>query len=327
MNPNVAVPLWVWGVFMAGLLALLMIDLIAFSRSEVSLSTRRAAKWVGIWVALAAVFGIGMYFVQGPTSAAEFATGYVVEWALSVDNMFVFALVFSYFRLPAEHQHRVLFWGILGALVFRLAFIFLGAVLLSRFDWIIFVFGAFLVVTGIKMAISHGVPDVDPEDNVVLKLVRKLVPMSSTYDGDKFFVRNAGKLYATPMLAVLIAVETTDIVFAVDSIPAIFGVTKDPFIVFTSNAFAILGLRSLYFLLVGMIDKFKYLSMGLAAVLVFIGAKMLLERYVHVPILVSLGVIALLLGSAVVASLMSKDEPPESVSELLPPAPPPPLSD
>ncbi len=240
---------------------------------------------------------------SGRSPGVEFLTGYLIEKSLSIDNIFVIALIFAYFTVPDQYQHRVLFWGILGALVMRAAFILAGAALLERFHWIIYLFGAFLVLTGIKMAFTpeHGL---EPEKNPVVRLVRRLMPVTSDYHGANFFVREDGRLAATPLFLVLLMVEFTDLVFAVDSIPAIFAVTRDPFLVYTSNVFAILGLRSLYFLLAGVMHKFHYLKLGLAAILVFVGVKMALVDWVKIPSGVSLGVIATILGIAIAASLL-----------------------
>jgi tellurite resistance protein TerC len=304
-----------WIGFTAFVLGVLALDLGVFHRKAHVVGAREAATWSVVWVTLAAIFGVGVYFTMGAQSALEFAAGYLVEEALSVDNLFVFLLLFSYFRVPAELQHRVLFWGILGALVMRAIMIVAGAALIHQFHWIIYVFGAFLVITGARMA-TGGATDVDPEHNPALKLVRRLVPVTRQFREQRFFVRDRDprqgreRWFATPLFVVLVLVETTDLVFAVDSIPAIFGVTQDPFIVYTSNVFAILGLRSLFFLLHGMITKFHLLRFGLAAVLVFVGVKMLISGKWNIPIGVSLVVIALLLGASIVASLL-RPAPPE----------------
>ena len=300
---------WLWVGFSAFILTMLALDLGVVNRKAHRVSTKEAGAWTVAWVSLAVIFGLGIYRFMGRQSALEFAAGYLVEEALSVDNLFVFILIFSYFRVPASLQHRVLFWGIFGALLMRGVMIAAGAILLDRFHWIIYVFGAFLVFTGIRMA-THDEADIEPESNPVLRLVRRLVPVTKRYHGQHFFVREPSgpegvvRLVATPLFIVLVLVETTDLVFAVDSIPAVFGVTRDPFIVYTSNVFAILGLRSLYFLLAGIIEKFHYLRLGLAVVLVFVGAKMLLSTVFPVPITLSLGVIAGVLVVSVVASLM-----------------------
>ena len=296
---------WQWVGFNAFVLAMLALDLFVLHKKPHAVRFKEAAVWAVVWVALALVFGAGVWYFEGPEVGLQFLTGYLIEEALSVDNIFVFVLVFSYFRVPAQYQHRVLFWGVIGALLMRGAMIAVGAALIARFHWIIYIFGAFLVITGIRMAF-HDEADIEPESNPVLKLVRRLVPITPHYDGQKFFTREAGtrRLFATPLLVVLVIIETTDLVFALDSIPAIFAVTRDPFIVYTSNIFAILGLRTMYFLLAGIIHRFHYLKIGLSAVLVFIGAKMLLESWIHIPIGISLGIVALVLGSSVVASLV-----------------------
>jgi len=263
---------------------------------------REASIWSAVWIGLALLFNLGIWHYLGPQKGVEFLTGYLIEKSLSVDNIFVFALIFGYFAVPQEYQHRVLFWGILGALVMRAIFIAAGAALLASFHWIIYVFGAFLIVTGIKMVLTPA-KGLEPEKNPVVRLVRRLFPVSDRYHGQRFFVRDRGILTATPLFVVLALVETTDLIFAVDSIPAIFAVTSDPFIVYTSNVFAILGLRSLYFLLAGVMSKFEYLKLGLAAILVFVGTKMAIIDLYKIPSTVSLGVVAAILAVAVVASL------------------------
>ncbi len=299
--------IWVWVGFNVFVLAMLAVDLLVFHRHAHEVRLREAAAWSLVWVALALVFGAGMYWRMGPQAGLEFFAGYLIEKALSVDNIFVFVLIFSYFRVPPRYQHRVLFWGILGALIMRGAMIAAGAYLIEQFHWIIYVFGAFLVFTGIRMA-TQTEHDIEPESNPVIRLVKRLVPVTNVYHGQSFFVREqvGGRMrrVATPLFVVLVLVETTDLIFAVDSIPAIFAITRDPFIVYTSNIFAILGLRALYFLLAGIIHKFHFLKLGLSAVLVFVGAKMLLVDIYPVPVGVSLGVIALLLGAPVGASLL-----------------------
>jgi tellurite resistance protein TerC len=294
--------LWPWVGFTAFVLVMLALDLGVFHRKAHAVSIREATAWSAVWVTLAMIFNLGLYWFQGSEPALQFFTGYLIEKSLSVDNIFVFALIFGYFAVPAVDQHRVLFWGILGALVMRAAFILAGSALLAQFHWIIYIFGAFLIVTGIRMA-RHQEMEIHPEDNPLLKLVRRLIPVSRQYHGHHFFVREAGRWMATPLFLVLVLLESTDLVFAVDSIPAIFAVTEDPFIVYTSNIFAILGLRSLYFLLAGVMDKFVYLKLGLSAVLVFVGIKMLLTEFYKIPSLVSLAVIATILTVSVVASL------------------------
>ncbi len=282
---------------------MLAVDLGIFHRKAHTVSVKEAAIWSAVWISLSLLFNLGLYFWLGSEVALQFFTGYVIEKSLSVDNIFVFVLIFSAFAVPAVYQHRVLFWGILGALVMRGALIVAGAALLEQFHWIIYVFGAFLIFTGIRMAL-HRDEEMHPENNPLLKILRRRLPVTATYEGDHFWVRRAGKLMITPLLLVLVLVESTDLIFAVDSIPAIFAVTTDPFIVYTSNVFAILGLRSLYFLLAGVIDKFHYLKLGLAAVLTFVGVKMVLVDIYHIPTPVSLAVIVGLLTIAVVASLV-----------------------
>ena len=303
-------PWWMWAAFTVFVLGVLALDLGVFHRKAHSVTAKEAGIWTAVWVSMAVVFGVGVGLTMGRQAALEFAAGYLVEEALSVDNLFVFILIFTYFRVPEELRHRVLFWGIIGALVMRGAMIGAGAVLINRFHWIIYLFGAFLVYTGVKMAVQ-GEGEIDPEHNPVLRLVRRVTPVTRGYRGQHFFVReavagagSAVRWVATPLFVVLVLVETTDLVFAVDSIPAIFGVTRDPFLVYTSNVFAILGLRSLFFLLSGVIAKFHFLRFGLAAVLAFVGLKMLASSYYPIPIGISLGVIALLLGGSVVASLL-----------------------
>jgi len=294
--------LWLWAGFNLFVLGMLAVDLGIFHRQAHAVSMREAGTWSAVWIALALIFNLGVWKFLGPQPGVEFLTGYLIEKSLSIDNIFVIALLFAYFKVPGEYQHRVLFWGILGALVMRAAFILAGAALLDRFHWIIYLFGGFLVLTGIKMAFApeHGV---EPERNPVVRLVRRLMPVTAEFRGASFFVRAGGRRAATPLFLVLVMVEFTDLVFAVDSIPAIFAVTRDPFLVYTSNVFAILGLRSLYFLLAGVMHKFEYLKLGLAAILVFVGAKMALVDWVKVPTVLSLGVIAAILALAVAASL------------------------
>jgi tellurite resistance protein TerC len=294
--------LTLWVAFNALVLVLLFLDLLVFHRKAHAVGTREAAGWTVFWIALALLFNAGVYWFMGPEKGLEFLTGYLIEKALSVDNIFVFVMVFAYFNVPAKYQHRVLFWGILGALIMRGAMIGAGAYLIQRFDWVLYIFGGFLVITGIRMAF-HRERDIEPEANPVIRLVRRLVPITSEYHGQKFFVRTTG-LMATPLFVVLVFVETTDLIFALDSIPAIFAITTDPFIVYTSNVFAILGLRALYFLLASVIHRFHYLQIGLSAVLVFVGTKMLIEDFVHIPIGLSLAIVAAVLTTSVGASLL-----------------------
>jgi tellurite resistance protein TerC len=299
--------LWPWVGFNVFVLAMLALDLFVFHREAHEVRLKEAAGWSIFWVALALLFNVGLYYVRGADDGLAFLTGYLIEKALSVDNIFVFVLVFSYFDVPPRYQHRVLFWGILGALVMRGAMIGAGALLIARFHWIIYVFGAFLVITGIRMA-TQTERAIEPESNPVIRLVRRFIPVSNAYQGQRFFTRQeiGGRMrrVATPLFIVLVLVETTDLIFALDSIPAIFAVTTDPFLVYTSNVFAILGLRALYFLLAGVIHRFHYLKLALSLVLVFVGAKMLLTDVYHVPIAISLGVIAVLLATSIVASLL-----------------------
>ncbi len=297
-----------WVAFSVVVAAMLALDLGVFHRKAHSVSPREASIWSLVWVTLAGAFALTLWYLDGHQTAIEFATGYVVELALSVDNLFVFLLLFSYFAVPDALQHRVLFWGIIGALVMRAAMIGAGAVLLDQFHWIIYVFGAFLVFTGLKMVKEDG-DEMEPEKNPVLKLLRRFVPVCDHFVGDRFFLRtawgpsNAVHTVATPLFVVLVLVETTDLVFAVDSIPAVFGVTRDPFIVYTSNVFAILGLRSMYFMLAAVVHRFWLLKPALALVLMFVGLKMLLSSVYHMPTWVSLVVIIGVLVGAVVLSL------------------------
>ena len=303
------VGIWAWVGFVVLIMFLLALDLFVFHREAHEVSFREATKFSIFWISLGLAFGVVVYFWLGAQAGGEYLAGYLIEKSLSVDNIFVFALIFTYFGVPSKYQHRVLFWGILGALVFRALFIAGGAALLERFHFTIYIFGAFLVLTGIRMAL-HRDEEMHPEKNPVLGLFRRVVPMTSEYHGQKFTVLEAGKRVATPLMAVLVLIETSDILFAVDSIPAIFAITDDPFIVFTSNAFAILGLRALYFMLAGMINRFIYLKIGLAVVLVYVGVKMLVSSWFHIPIWASLGFIALAITVSIVASLRStKDAP------------------
>ena len=301
--------LWLWVGFNAFILMMLALDLGVFHRKAHVVSIKESLTWTGIWVTMALIFNAGIYHFMGSDKALEFFTGYVIEKSLSVDNVFVIALLFSYFAVPTLYQHKVLFWGILGALVMRAAMIALGAKLITEFAWIIYVFGVFLILTGIKMIVKND-EEIHPERNPVVRLFKRLMPVTADYRADKFFVREKGILMATPLFVVLILVEFTDLIFAVDSIPAIFAVTKDPFIVYTSNVFAILGLRSLYFALSGVLDKFHYLKVGLGVVLSFVGVKMLLAHSTwKIDTLVSLGVIVAILTASVVASLVWPKKP------------------
>jgi tellurite resistance protein TerC len=281
---------------------MLVLDLGVFHRNTHTVKYREALGWSAVWIALAAIFAVVIYFWHGRTPSLEFVTGYVIELSLSVDNLFVFLLIFRYFQVPPGHQHKVLFWGILGALIMRAVFIAAGVGLIHRFHWIVYVFGAFLVYSGIKL-FRQGEAEIHPEKNPVLRLFRRWVPVTKDYEGDKFFVRRTG-LFATPLLVVLVVVETTDLLFAVDSIPAILAITRDAFIVYTSNVFAILGLRSMYFALAGMMEMFRYLHYGLSVVLMFVGTKMMLSHYYEIPTAVALGAVAGILLLSVVVSVL-----------------------
>src|SRR5680860_34030 len=303
---------WLWIGFNIFVLGMLAVDLGVFNRKAHVISVKEAARWTVVVVICALIFNAGIFWLEGSTRGLELTAGYLVELALSVDNIFVFILIFAYFKVPPMYQHRVLFWGIFGALVMRGAMIAGGAFLIDRFHWVIYIFGAFLVFTGIRMALQDEM-DIEPEANPVLIIVRKFFPISPSYDGQKFYttitVGGVAKRAVTPLLLVLLLVETTDLIFAVDSIPAVFAVTDDPFLVYTSNVFAILGLRSMYFLLSGVIDKFHYLQLGLSTVLVFIGLKMLVTYFdIHIPIALSLGVVASVLAISIGASLLFPKE-------------------
>jgi tellurite resistance protein TerC len=293
-----------WAGFIAFVIAMLAIDLGVFHRKAHEVSLKEAALWSAVWVTLSILFNIGVYVWFGGERALEFTTGYLIEKALSVDNVFVFVVVFSSFGIPALYHHRVLFWGVLGALVMRALFIWVGGAFIQRFHWAIYVFGGILAFTGVKLLIQRN-EEIHPEKNVVVRAFARLIPVVHDHAGGKFTILRDGRRFATPLLLALVAVEVTDLIFAVDSIPAIFAITTDPFIVFTSNIFAILGLRSLYFLLAGVIDKFRYLKVGLSIVLIFVGAKMLLTDVYKLPIAVSLAVIAGILGVSIVASLVN----------------------
>lgn len=298
-----ATNIWFWVGFIAFVLAMLALDLGVFHRKAHVVKPSEAGIWVAVWVSLALLFAAGLWYFEDSATALTFLTGYVIEESLSVDNLFVMVVIFEYFAVPAICQHRVLFYGILGALIMRGLFIGIGALLLARFEWILYVFGAMLLVTGIRMMFKHD-EEFDGDNNRVVRLVRRFIPMTPEYHGKHFFTMQNGKRVATPLLLVLILVEFTDLIFAVDSIPAIFGITRDPFLVFTSNIFAILGLRSMYFLLAAVVEKFYLLKYGLAIILSFIGLKMLGERWFHINILVSLAVVVLTLALSIVASLV-----------------------
>lgn len=314
-------PLWAWGGFLLFIVAMLALDLGVFRRKSHAISMKEALWWCVVWFLLAMAFNVLVYFWQGRQPALEFFTGYLIEICLSIDNVFVFILLFQFFRVPPEHQHGVLFWGIIGAVVMRAVFIAAGIALISRFEALIWILGAFLLYTGIKMALP-GDDDPDPDKNFAVRLCRRVFPITKDYVGGKFFTRVDGRRFATPLLIVLVAIETTDVIFAVDSIPAILGITQNGFIVFTSNIFAILGLRSLYFALAGTMQLFRFLKLGLAVILMFIGVKMVLTwpwlistlaqiglpfdptKKFHLPITVSLGVIGGVLTISILASLL-----------------------
>ena len=310
---------WLWVGFSVFILTMLSLDLGLFNRKAHTIKYREAWIWSGVWVTLAGIFAALVFHYQGKQRGLEFVTGYLIELSLSVDNLFVFLLIFSYFKVPAKVQHRVLFWGVMGALVMRLTMIFIGAALIQRFHWIIYIFGAFLVYTGIKMFRQEEV-EIHPDQNPIVRLVTRFLPISKQYDEEKFFTVQNGKRIGTLLLLVLIVVEVTDLVFAVDSIPAIFAITRNTFIVYTSNVFAILGLRSMYFLLAGVVEKFRYLRYGLAIVLTFIGIKMLIVAIgFHIPIWFSLAFVATVLLGSVAASLLFPASEDSKIEVDLPP--------
>ena len=295
---------WTWWIgFHVLILILVALDLGVLHRKSHVISIREALLWSMGWIFISLMFNVGVYFWFGYDSALEFLTGYLIEKSLSVDNIFVFAIVFNYFGVPLKYQHKVLYWGIIGALVMRGALIALGTALISNFHWVIYIFGAFLVYTGIKMAIQKGV-SVHPERNPIVNLAKKIMPISKDYDGNKFVVNIDGKKFFTPLIVVLMVVEVTDLAFAVDSIPAIFAITHDSFIVYTSNVFAILGLRALYFALSGILELFHYLKYGLGMVLSFVGTKMLISEIYDIPIMIALGVVAAILTISIVVSIL-----------------------
>jgi tellurite resistance protein TerC len=297
--------IFLWVVFNVFLLGMLTLDLGVFHRKIHVIKIKEAMVWSGIWIILALLFNLGIYFWRGPETALEFLTGYLIEKSLSVDNIFVFLLIFSYFNVPSLYQHKVLFWGILGALIMRAVFIATGITLIEKFHWVIYIFGFFLILTGIKMALQKD-KKIHPERNLILRLFRRWVPVTEDYVGDRFFIKRAKQYLATPLFIVLLVIETTDVIFAVDSIPAIFAVTLNPFIVYTSNVFAILGLRALYFAVAGMIGQFHHLHYGLSAVLVFVGIKMLLADIYKIPVSIALSGVAGILVVSVIASVFEK---------------------
>ena len=294
----------VWTLFNIFVAAMLALDLGVFHRRAQKLNLRQALAWSALWIGLAGIFAVSILIWQGRTAALEFSTGYVIELSLSADNLFIFLLIFRYFRLPEHEQYRVLFWGIIGAIVMRAAFIFAGVGLIRKFHWVIYAFGLLLVYSGVRLLIQRGTK-VDPEKNPVLRVIRRIIPVTDDYSGGKFFVRRE-KLYATPLLLVLLVIETTDVIFAVDSIPAVLAITLNTFIVYTSNIFAILGLRSLFFALSSLMDIFEYLHYGISALLVFVGLKMLTSHYYVIRTDVSLGIIATILVITILASALHR---------------------
>jgi tellurite resistance protein TerC len=318
--------LLVWIAFNIFVIVMLVVDLKVFHREAHEISVKEALIWSAIWIALALGFDVIIYFWHGSEAALQFLTGYLIEKSLSMDNLFVFIMIFAYFAVAPRYQHNVLFWGILGALIMRAIFIAAGITLIAKFQWLILVFGAFLIYTGFKLGFQRD-EKIDPEKNPVLKLVRRFIPITDHYDGQKFFVRYGGKLMATPLFVVLIVIETTDVIFAIDSIPAILAITTDPFIVYTSNVFAILGLRALYFALAGVMRMFYYLHYGLSLILIFVGVKMILSKAdmlplvnlheIHIPAGVALGVVGGILIISIIASVIwpPKKEKPEEQNE------------
>ncbi|HEX8802986.1 MAG TPA: TerC family protein [Acidimicrobiales bacterium] len=313
------VPIWIWVAFLAFVSALLVVDLLLVHRSPHAPTTKEAAIESAVWISIGVAFTGVIFFWHGGQAAGEYISGYLIEKSLSVDNVFVWALIMSYFAVPRAYQFRVLFWGVFGALVLRFAFIFAGVSLLNRFEWLLFVFGGFLLVTAVRLLRSDE-EEVHPDQNIVLRAVRRVVPSTNEYDGQRLFTRRSGRRLATPLLAVLVVIETSDVVFAVDSIPAILAVSREQFIVFSSNAFAILGLRALYFLLADLRDRFQYLQQGLAVILAFVGVKMIVAEWYHIPTFLSLGVIALVLTVAIVVSI-KRTQPPDIDDDAVAPAP------
>ena len=293
----------IWIGFNLFVILMLALDLGVFHRKAHVIKIKEALLWSGFWITLALLFNLLIYFWQGPEKALEFFTGYLIEKSLSVDNLFVFLLIFTYFDVPPLYQHKVLFWGILGALIMRAIFIAAGITLIQTFHWVLYLFGIFLIFTGIKLA-RHKEREIHPERNPVVRLFRRLMPVSDQYEGDKFILRKGKKYVFTPLFIVLLIIETTDVIFAVDSIPAILAITLDPFVVYTSNVFAILGLRALYFALAGMMRLFHHLHYGLSAILVLVGIKMLLVDIYKIPTAIALGLIAVILLTSIVASVV-----------------------
>ncbi len=301
-------PLWLWIAFAVFIIICLLIDLVVLHSEDHEVEVKESLRQTAGWIALSLLAGVGVYFYMGSESALNYYTGYLIEYSLSIDNIFVFLLIFNYFKVDDKYQYKVLFWGIFGALVFRFVFILLGAALLESYHWVVYIFGAFLIYTGYKLA-TEGEKEVHPEDNPIIKWTRKILPVTDNYHDGNFFIRNKGKLMATPLFIVLIMIETTDIVFALDSIPAILAITTDQFIVFTSNAFAILGLRALYFSLAGIMKIFHYLHYALAAILAFVGVKMILTGFgIHMPTLWALGFIIAAVTISIIASIKNPKE-------------------
>ncbi len=298
-----------WVAFNILILLLLVVDLRVFHRTAHEISIKEALVWSVVWIVLSLLFNLIVYFAKGHIVALQFLTGYLIEKSLSVDNLFVFLLIFTYFKVPAKYQHKVLFWGILGALIMRGTLIALGVAMIQRFHWILYVFGLFLVITGVKMAFQKETVEINPERNLAVRFFRRFAPVTAGYHEEKFFIKIKGKRFATLLFVVLLVVETTDLVFAFDSIPAIFAITTDPFIVYTSNVFAILGLRALYFALAGLMNLFRYLKFGLSVVLTFVGIKMLIEKFYEIPIGIALGVVAGVILISVAASIFIKPVP------------------
>lgn len=299
--------LTVWIVFNVFIISMLLVDLMVFNRKPHEISIKESLAWTAVWIVMAIIFGIGLYIYVSPDTALDYFTGYLIEKSLSVDNIFVFLLIFTYFGVEPKYQHKVLFWGILGALVFRFLFIFIGVALIEQFHWVIYIFGAFLIFTGIKLGLEKD-KEIRPEKNPILKLVRRFVPITKDYHGQNFFIKKRGRYIATPMFVVLVVIETTDIVFALDSIPAIMAITRDTFIIYSANAFAILGLRALYFALSGVMRLFHYLHYGLAFILVYIGIKMMLEGVYQIPTTVTLIIILSTLTISVLLSIFFPKE-------------------
>lgn len=288
--------------FILFVLLMLAVDLGVFNRDPHKITIRESLIWSGVWIGLSLLFALGLWYFEGTEPTLKYISGYLIEKSLSMDNLFVFLVIFQFFKVDKIYRHKVLFWGIIGALVFRAAFIFAGVAILNKFQWLVYLLGAFLIYTGIKLARETN-REIEPEQNPILKLMRRIFPVTENYRGGHFFVREAGKLFVTPLFIVLVAIETTDIMFAVDSIPAILAISRDPFIVFSSNVFAILGLRALFFALSGIMQLFEYLHYGLAAILMFVGIKMLISELVHIPVWIALSVIAVILTVTIIASV------------------------